>query len=151
MTGFYNLLDTIKTELKANEFVNSVTYGNLSEVDLNKDTAFPLSHFIVNSFTYGENVITYNVSLLCMDVVNESKDSAEDIFIGQDDTHDILNTQHWVVIRVLDALKKGDLYLTKYQLSSDPSVEPFVDRFENKLAGWAVTFDVMTTNDTLCA
>ena len=44
-------------------------------------------------------------------------------------------------------LKRGDLYRTKYQLDGDVSLEPFVDRFENKVAGWTATFDVFVNND----
>ena len=39
-----------------------------------------------------------------------------------------------------------------YGLQGDVSCEPFVDRFENKLAGWAATFDVVVQNDmTICS
>ena len=36
MTGFYNLTDKIKDTLAAEPFVNTVTYGSLDDVDLNK-------------------------------------------------------------------------------------------------------------------
>jgi hypothetical protein len=65
MTGFYNLLDKLKTELKSIPFVNTVTYGDISDIDLSKKTIFPLSHFIVNSFSYNGNVVDMSLSLLC--------------------------------------------------------------------------------------
>jgi len=34
-----------------------------------------------------------------------------------------------------------------YSLDSDPSCEPFYDRFENELAGWSTTFDITIPND----
>jgi len=34
-----------------------------------------------------------------------------------------------------------------YQLDGTPSFEPFYDRFENEVAGWALTFDVLIPND----
>ena len=150
MQGFYNFLDTLKTELQSNDFVNTVTYGDITRIDLNKKTIFPLSHFLVNSVTYGENVLTYNVSLLCMDIVDISNDDAVDIFKGNDNEQDIFNTQQDVIIKTLDKLKTGDLYELKYQLSGTPNLEPFVDRFENRLAGWSVTFDLEVINDRAC-
>jgi len=49
-------------------------------------------------------------------------------------------------------LRKGDLYTTKYQLDGDPTCEPFFDRFENQLAGWACTMDILIENDiTICS
>jgi hypothetical protein len=41
----------------------------------------------------------------------------------------------------------GTLYQNKYQLDGDPTCEPFYDRFENQVAGWACTFDVLIQND----
>ena len=41
----------------------------------------------------------------------------------------------------------GYLYTTKYQLVGEPSCEPFYERFENQLAGWACTMDIIIEND----
>ena len=41
----------------------------------------------------------------------------------------------------------GTLYTDMYQLDSSPNLEPFYDRFENQLAGWSATMDVMIYND----
>ena len=63
----------------------------------------------------------------------------------------MLNTQLALHIRVINILQRGDLYTDLYQVEGDVSCEPFVDRFENKLAGWAATFDVVVQNDmTIC-
>jgi len=150
MQGFYNFIDTLKTELSSNDFVNTVTYGDITRVDLNKKTIFPLSHFLVNSVSYDESVLTYNVSLLCMDIVDISNDDTIDIFKGNDNEQDVFNTQQDVIIKTLDKLKSGDLYILKYQLIGNPNLEPFVDRFENRLAGWTVTFDLQVINDRAC-
>lgn len=148
--GFYKFIDTIKEELLDSPFVNTVTYGALDRIDLNKKTIFPLSHFIVNNVSYGENVMTYSVSLLVMDIVDESKDNVTDVFVGNDNEQDVFNTQQAVGVRVLDALKRGDLYTNLYQLDGTPSLEPFVDRFENRLAGWSINFEVQVLNDMAC-
>ena len=39
------------------------------------------------------------------------------------------------------------MYLDQFQLDGSASCEPFVDRFENELAGWATTFSVLVQND----
>lgn len=151
MKGFYNITDKIKDALNAEPFVNTVTYGSLDDVDLNKQTIFPLSHLIVNNCTVGTNTLTFNISILAMDVVDESKEEVTDDFVGNDNEQDVLNTQLAVLNRVIAILQRGDLYLEKYQVEGTVNCEPFVDRFENKLAGWAATFDVLVQNDmTVC-
>ena len=149
--GFYNLTDKLKDELLKDPFVNTVTYGNIFEVDLNKQTIFPLSHFIVNNVVDRGQTLLFNISLLCMDLVDESKNDTVDEFVGNDNEQDVLNTQLAVANRIGAMLKRGDLYRTKYQLDGDVSLEPFVDRFDNKVAGWTATFNVVIPNEiTIC-
>jgi hypothetical protein len=149
--GFYNLTDKLKEELLKDPFVNTVTYGNIFEVDLNKQTIFPLSHFIVNNVVDRGQTLLFNISLLCMDLVDESKDDTEDEFVGNDNEQDVLNTQLAVANRVGAMLKRGDLYREQYQLDGEISLEPFVDRFDNKVAGWTATFNVVIPNEmTIC-
>tara|TARA_R110001606_G_scaffold146583_1_gene286569 strand:+ start:8189 stop:8647 length:459 start_codon:yes stop_codon:yes gene_type:complete len=151
MKGFYNLTDKIKDALLAEPFVNTVTFGSLDDIDLNKQTIFPLSHITVNNSTVGTKTITFNVSILAMDIVDISKDETTDIFVGNDNEQDVLNTQLGLLTRVINKLQRGDLFTELYQVEGDVSCEPFVDRFENKLAGWAATFDVLIQNDmTIC-
>jgi len=151
MTGFYNVTDKLKTALEAEPFVNTVTYGSLDDVDLNKQTIFPLSHIIVNNCNVAENILTFNISVLAMDVVDESKLATTDDFVGNDNEQDVLNTQLEVLNRVIALLQRGNIYKDKYQIEGTVGCEPFVDRFENKLAGWAATFDVVVENKmTIC-
>lgn len=151
MQGFYNITQKIKDTLALDDFVNTVTYGDIFEIDLNKQDIFPLSHFIVNNATLNGSVWQFSMSLLCMDIVDESKEDVTDKFLGNDNEQDVLNTQMAVINRLLELLRRGDLHSELYQLEGSPSIEPFVDRFENKLAGWTLTFDVLIPNDmTIC-
>ena len=145
--GFYLLTDTIKDTLLSDVNVNTVTTGDLTEVDLSKQTIFPLSHMIVNNVTSSENVLTFNISILSMDIVDQSKERETDIFVGNDNEQDVLNTQLSVVNKLIQKLRIGQLYREQYQVLGDASLEPFRDRFENQVAGWAATFDVIIEND----
>ena len=147
MIGFYKILDVLRQELQDIPFVNTVTYGDISDVDLSKKTIFPLSHFIVNNFTYQGSVVNLSLSLLCMDIVDESKADVVDKFKGNNNEQDVFNTQMNVILRVLDRLKRGQLFDDKYQLDGEPNIEAFVDRFDNKLAGWTCSFNVIIPSD----
>ena len=46
--GYYQITQTIKDQLLADENVNTVTTGDITEIDLSKQTIFPLSHIIIN-------------------------------------------------------------------------------------------------------
>ena len=147
MKGFYQITTTIKDQLYKDAFVNTVSSGDIFEIDLNKQTIFPLSHIIVNNATYNGNTWLFNISVLCMDVVDFSKTEQTDQFLTNDNEQDVLHTQLMVINRLLEVLRRGSLYDDLYQLQGTPNCEPFVDRFENKIAGWTVTFDVMVANE----
>ena len=147
MKGFYQITTAIKDQLYKDVFVNTVSSGDIFEIDLNKQTIFPLSHIIVNNAQYNGNVWIFNISVLCMDVVDFSKTEQTDQFLTNDNEQDVLHTQLMVINRLLEVLRRGSLFDDLYQLQGTPNCEPFVDRFENKIAGWTVTFDVMVANE----
>ena len=145
--GFYLLTEKIKDTLLSDLNVNTVTTGDITEVDLNKQTIFPLSHMIVNNVTSSENTLGFNISILAMDIVDQSKDEVTDIFLGNDNEQDVLNTQLAVLNKLVQKLRMGQLHRDLYQVLGDVTLEPFMDRFENQVAGWTATFDVIIQND----
>jgi|TARA_R110000796_G_scaffold168058_4_gene284955 hypothetical protein len=145
--GFYQLTETIKEELLKDQNINTVTTGDITDVNLNKQDIFPLGHIIINNVIDQENVLSFNISVLACDIVNQSKELTYDRFTGNNDVQDILNTQLAVLNRLIQRLRKGTLYTDMYQLEGNPSLQPFYDRFENQLAGWTATMDVVIYND----
>mgnify|MGYP003676664528 CR=1 FL=1 len=143
---YYEILTKLQTELNNDALVNTVSSGDIFDVDLSKQTIFPLCHIIVNSATFVDNVIQYNISILSMDVVDESKDETTDKFRNNDNEQDVLNTQLNILNRLYEKLRRGNLYDDNYQVDGTPNLEIFVDRFENKLAGWTMTVNINTPN-----
>ena len=153
MQGFYQVTQIIKDQLLLDQNVNTVTSGDITRVDLSKQSMYPISHLIVNNVSNeGDgNILRFSMSVLSMDVVDVSKEETVDIFVGNNNEQDILNTQLAVLNKLVQVLRGGTLHQDKYQLEGSPSFEPFYDRFENEVAGFALTFDVIIENDiSLC-
>ena len=145
--AYYQLTETIKEQLLSNPFTNTISIGDISQVNLNKQDIFPLAHLIVNSVAAEENVLRFNVSILACDIVDQSKDITVDRFVGNDNEQDILNTQLAVLNTLIQRLRKGSLHQDMYQLEGNPNLTPFHDRFENQLAGWSATIEILIYND----
>ena len=151
MTGYYELLDKLKTHFDADVIVNTVTQGDIFKVDLSKQTIFPLVHIMVNNCTLDSSTTTWNISLIAMDIVDISKNTSTNIFLGNDNEIDVLNTQHAVLNRAYELIKHGSLAYDLFMVEGTASLEPFTERFENYMAGWTMTFDVVTPNEmTIC-
>jgi hypothetical protein len=151
MTGFYKVLELIKWHFDNDPIVNTTTEGDIFEVDLNKQTIFPLVHLMTNNVSFETNVVRYNLSLIAMDVVNISKEATTDLFKGNSNEQDVLNTQLAVLNRCYDMMLHGDLWDLEFVVDGNPTCEPFTERFENFMAGWTMTFDVLIPNEmTIC-
>ena len=122
--GFFQLTETIKTELLQDVNVNTCTIGDITDVNLNKQDIFPLSHIIINSVVDEEQVLKFNLTILACDIVNQSKEFTVDRFKGNNDVQDILNTQLAVLNRLIQRLRMGTLYTDMYQLEGSPTLEP---------------------------
>ena len=145
--GYYKLTEVIKEELLKDKNINTVTTGDITDINLYKQDIFPIGHIIVNNVTDQENVLMFSLSILACDVVNQSKELTYDRFTGNNNLQDILNTQLAVLNRLIQRLRKGTLYTEQYQLEGSPTLQPFYDRFDNQLAGWTADINVMVYND----
>jgi hypothetical protein len=151
MIGFYTAIDKLKTHLDADALVNSVSEGDIFQVDLAKQTIFPLVHIMVNSCTFEVNVSRFNISLIAMDLVDISKNENTNVYLGNDNTQDALNSTLAILNRAYDIMLHGSLAYDLFQIDGNPTCEPFTERFENLLSGWTMTFDVLVPNEmTIC-
>ncbi len=156
MKEFYDLIDKIYEELNSSEFVSTVTFGNIMDVDLSKQSIFPLSHINIQDAVFGEHTITFSIQVIAMDLVDESKEDRFDSdsipYQGLDNKHDVLNTQLAVINRLQSKLRRGDLNDDNYVLDTDATATMFEDRFENLMTGWALTLSISIPNNvvTVC-
>ncbi len=145
--SYYKISELLESSLLSNNITKTVTIGDVSEVDLGKQTIFPLAHFIVNSVVSTQQTLVYNITVLVMDIKDTSKYKEVDKFRKNTDEQDILNTQLGLLNLLIQKLRFGDLSTQGYKLTNDPSCEPFVDRFENNLAGWNADLNIEMPND----
>lgn len=153
MRQVYTVLDKLKTKLKDNGITNTVTFGDILEVDLDKTTIYPLSHISLGEVVFAPHIITATIQLFCLDVVDKTNElTDDDIFYGNDNLQDILNTQLQVVNDIQQELRRGGLFDENLQLTTDITASPLLDNFENQLAGWAVTINIELPNNehTIC-
>ena len=141
--SYYKLLDTLKAQLNATNLISTVTDGQISDVDLAKQTLFPLAHIIINSATIEGKLQRFNVTILAMDILDGKE--------KYDVEPSIMNAMLQSLNRVYEIMTRGDLNPDYIMIDGTPNLEPFTDRFENKLAGWAMTFDVIMMSEmTVC-
>ena len=151
MNSFYRVIDSIKDAVSAEPFNHQVTFGDIADIDLQKQSLFPLCHIMINSATITNNIVQQNITIFVMDLVDVSNSEDASLFLGNDNRQDILNTQLALGTRIMRVLQKADAYRDEFEIEGDATCEPFTERFENMLAGWAITFTINTNTDmTYC-
>jgi len=147
MKHVYDILDVLRDELRSNPSVNTVTYGDITDLDLDKTTMFPLSHLLIDNASYGERTITFSIRVLCADIIDyNQQENQYDEFYGNDNLHDVMNTQFQVINSLIMKLMRGDLFNSKFQVTSTPTAEPFKEKYGNVLAGWTTVLEVEVPN-----
>lgn len=141
--SYFKIIDTLKAQLLATNLINTVTDGQISDIDLAKQTIFPLAHIIINSATIEGKLQRFSVTILAMDILDGKE--------NYDVEPSIMNTMLQLLNRVYEIMTRGDLNPDYIMIDGSPTLEPFTDRFENKLAGWAMSFDVIMMSEmTVC-
>jgi len=144
--ALYNIIDSLNEELLDNPFVNKVTVGRLTEIDLAKNTIFPLSHIMLNSIRHNENTLSFNLSIYNLDIVNISKEAEVGVY-GNDNTMYILSNQLYVINRLLSRLKQSTIYKDGWELDGNPDSDVIDKEMENMLTGYQTDITINVPND----
>ncbi len=149
MTNFYDIIDKIKQIAEGTNFTNKISFGDISDVDLDKKTNFPLIHIVIEEAVITQRTIDFNVRLIAADLVDYYKDGVnyDKSFFGNSNMQDILNSQLWVLTRLVTNLKAGGSRDSGFTIEEEETtMTPFLDRFENELAGWEADIYIKTPN-----
>jgi len=148
MIAVYQILDKIKDKLRTSPNIQTVSFGDIMEVDLNKTTIFPLAHIGMGDVSFQEHKIEATINLLLLDIVDDNRNpSTEDEFYGNNNLQDILNTLLAEANILIADLRRGSSFDDLYQVDTDITATPFLDRFENQLAGWSVNLLISFPNN----
>jgi len=146
----YQILDDMKEFLVEGPFTNTVSFGDISDVDLDKQTVFPLTHINIANAVIKESTIEFDINILAIDILDDNslENDEFDYFYGNTNLQDILNNQLSVLQRLHANLTRGNLRDSLLTTEESLSAEPFKDRFVNVLAGWQTTVSLVVPNNT---
>ena len=150
-TLYYNLLEYFKTIMSNHPSIAQVSQGDVFGIDDVQFPYYPLGNVLITEATFGTNVTEYQVQLTVADKVKlKSNDSSGSFneqtvpFYNVDDVVDI----HANTLAILNDLTSYTQRSQQaFQILDDIVCTPFVDKFDNGLAGWVSNFTVTTHND----
>lgn len=144
MNTYFKVIDDLRATAIAEPFINKVTQGDITDVDLERSSIYPLCHLSILNSSINAGSITIDVSIILMDLVDNIGE--ENDITGGKNEMSVLNTQLSVAARLHAMLERKSDYLNDYQLDTPFTCEFFTERFENDLAGVTATFTVTMRN-----
>ena len=141
---YNNVIDTIKCVGEGHLQIKAVTTGDIWDIDLNKNTLFPLLHINIINVNASKGQLQHNFQLVVADIVepNEAENEKEVLI-------DTLS----IIIYIVSILINGetlyhyntanDAEQARYWTADDFTLEPFTERFDNTLAGWTLNLPIV--------
>lgn len=153
MNGYFGITDAIRKAFNGTGRVQTITHGDLSQVDLNRQNIYPLVHVTSTGVSFQPNTTSYSFNISVMDILDFTRTATKDEvepFYGNDNLQDILHDLGLTIEQAIDELRRGDLYEQLYRLEGDSvNGTAFVSEGENQVAGWSVTISVVTINSAV--
>tara|TARA_R100000951_G_scaffold85008_2_gene72729 strand:- start:274 stop:768 length:495 start_codon:yes stop_codon:yes gene_type:complete len=143
---YNNTIDTLK-QLGANHYqIKTVETGDIFEIDLEKNTMYPLMFLNPVNAVAGTHEMTLNFQIFIMDLV----------FPDQSNEQEVLSDCLQICNDFIGTFKNGESLLLsnqgvnaipKYFTEGDITIEPFTERFDSAVTGWVFTLPIIIEND----
>tara|TARA_R110002051_G_scaffold59885_1_gene109864 strand:+ start:909 stop:1439 length:531 start_codon:yes stop_codon:yes gene_type:complete len=155
---YSNAIDTLKQLGIEHHQITTTTTGDIWQVDLEKNTKFPLFHINGTSVDASENTLTYNFQLFVMDLVTEKENWTEENIQSAErlsNEQEVLSETLQICVDIIGMFRHskwqsaGDLDINDpvYFTEGDYSLEPFSEKFDNAVTGWTFTIGIVVQND----
>lgn len=150
---FYQLTQFFNSIALAHPNIETFTIGDIADIDMIKQTLFPLCHLVPNNVVISPQTFNYNIDLIVMDrVVNVTQDSVgkfNELLVNYKEVnnlHDVWNTSLMTINDIVAYITRN-AQADNFIIETDSICTPFKDEYNNAVAGWSCTMNVLVPND----
>ena len=161
---YNNVVNTLLRLGEYHEQIETTSVGDIWQVDLEKNTKFPLMHVNPTTVVTGESQLTYNFQIFIMDMVTEKDNwtlnnasaNFPKLVKTLSNEQDVFNETLQIVTDFIGLLRHSSrqslegvndinepLYFTQDQFT----IEPFQERFDNLCCGYVFNIGILVQND----
>lgn len=148
---YYNILDYFKTIMSNHPSIAQVSQGDIFQIDDVEFPYYPLGNIIITQARFDKSKTIYSCQLTVADKVklkndeSEGRTNAQTVpYFGVDDTVDI----HANTLSIINDLLSYTQYSVQaFDIDAQITLTAFKDKFDNGLAGWVASFDLISHNE----
>ena len=141
---YNNVIDTLKNLGTNHLQISTTTVGDIFDIDLEKNTLYPLMHLNPVNVTTRRTELVYNFQVFIMDLVEPDGSNEQEVYSDVlqicIDIIGILSNSKWQAQLALD------INAPVYFAEGDFTLEPFKERFDQSVTGWVFNLGVTVQN-----
>jgi len=150
-TLYYNILEYFKTIMDNHPSIEQVSQGDIFHFDDMQFPFYPVGNVQILGADFNEKNTVYTIQLIVADKIknknNESDGRTNEMAVPFYDVNDVVDIHANTLAILNDLLSFTQYSVQSFAIDGTITNEPFMDRFNNGLAGWVSTFDLITHND----
>ena len=161
---YNNVINTLLRLGEYHDQIHTTSVGDIWEVDLEKNTKFPLLHINPTTVVTGESQLTYNFQIFIMDMVTEKDNwtlnntsaNFPKLVKTLSNEQDVFNETLQIVTDFIGMLRHSsrqslegvdDINFPLYFTQDQFTIEPFQERFDNLCCGYVFNIGILVQND----
>tara|TARA_R110000744_G_scaffold30329_5_gene71854 strand:- start:5160 stop:5702 length:543 start_codon:yes stop_codon:yes gene_type:complete len=156
---YNNAVNTLKNIGASHLNITTTTTGDIYQIDLAKNTLFPLMHINPVDVTTGLSQLNYSFQIFIMDLVSKKEDWTEENIQSAadlDNEQEVLSSTLQTAVDIISIFRQSvmqseigvdNINYPTYFTEGDFTLTPFTERFDNLLTGWVFTLELQVEND----
>ena len=161
---YNNIINTLLRLGEYHEQIETTSVGDIWQVDIEKNTKFPLMHLNPTTVVTGESQLTYNFQIFIMDMVTEKDNwtlnnasaNFPKLVKTLSNEQDVFNETLQIVTDFIGLLRHSsrqslegvnDINFPLYFTQDQFTIEPFQERFDNLCCGYVFNIGILVQND----
>jgi hypothetical protein len=155
---YNNVIDSLKQLGIEHDQITTTTTGDIYDIDLSKNTLFPLFHINPVNVSTGQSELTYNFQLFVMDLVSQKDNwTAANLqsTTNLSNEQEVLSQTLQICVDIIGMMRHSkwqaqgtlDIDAPVYFTEGEFTIEPFTERFDNLLTGWVFSIGLVVQND----
>ena len=161
---YNNVINTLLRLGENHNQISTTSVGDIFDIDLEKNTKFPLLHINPTNVTTGDSQLTYNFQVFIMDMVTEKEDwtknnadaSFAKLVKTLNNEQDVFNETLQICTDFIGMLRHSsrqslegvnDINEPLYFTTDQFTLEPFQERFDNLCCGYVFNIGILVQND----
>ena len=141
---YNNVIDTLKNLGTNHLQISTTTVGDIFDIDLEKNTLYPLMHLNPVNVTTRRTELVYNFQVFIMDLVEPDGSNEQEVYSDVlqicIDIIGILSNSKWQAQLALD------INAPVYFAEGEFTLEPFKERFDQSVTGWVFNLGITVQN-----